>query len=176
MADEYRRFFLTSSAAVEREMLLAEAFAAGAEGAEESEEGAEFQACVYAPATGIEAIRETLIRIARPDTRIGDAEALPDVDWSEAWKAEIESLRISSRLIVRPPFIDVELEPGQVEVVIDPGQAFPLFDGPELIELLEGGAVYVVNDYEWEVTLERTGLSEDEIAARVGAIVVTKED
>jgi adenosine kinase len=58
--------------------------------------------------------------------------------------------------------------------VIDPGQAFPLFDGPELIELLEGAAVYVVNDYEWEVTLERTGLSEDEIAARVGAIVVTK--
>jgi len=58
--------------------------------------------------------------------------------------------------------------------VIDPGQAFPLFDGPELIEFLEGAAVYVVNDYEWQVTLERTGLSEDEIAKRVGAIVVTK--
>ena len=61
-----------------------------------------------------------------------------------------------------------------IPCVIDPGQGFPLFDGPELIELLEGAAVYVVNDYEWQVTLERTGLSEDEIAARVGAIVVTK--
>ena len=37
MADEYRRFWLTSRAALERERLLAEAFEAGAEGAEEFE-------------------------------------------------------------------------------------------------------------------------------------------
>lgn len=58
--------------------------------------------------------------------------------------------------------------------VIDPGQAFPLFEGKELIELLDGAAVYVVNDYEWQVTLERTGESEEQIAKRVGAIVVTR--
>ncbi len=124
MADEYRRFLLTSSAAVEREILLAEAFAAGAEGAEETEEGSEFRAWIYAPAAGIAAIRKILIRSARPGTRIGEAEALANIDWSEAWKEELEVLRISSRLIVRPPFIEVELEPGQEEVVIDPGQAF----------------------------------------------------
>ncbi len=57
--------------------------------------------------------------------------------------------------------------------LIDPGQGLPLFSGDELIELLDGAAVYVVNDYEWSLTLSTTGLSEDEIAARVGAVVVT---
>jgi adenosine kinase len=49
-----------------------------------------------------------------------------------------------------------------------------MFDGPELIELLDGAAVYVVNDYEWSLTLEKTGLDEDAIAERVGALVVTR--
>ncbi len=31
-----------------------------------------------------------------------------------------------------------------------------------------------MNDYEWAVTLERTGLDEDAVARRVGAIVVTR--
>jgi ribosomal protein L11 methyltransferase len=128
MTDEYRRFWLTSRAAIERERLLAEAFEAGAEGAEESEEPVEgvlrFRACVYAPAARVEAVREALQGVAAADTRIEASEAMPQVDWSEAWKEGIEALRISSRLLVRPPFVDVALEPGQSEVVIDPGQAF----------------------------------------------------
>lgn len=58
--------------------------------------------------------------------------------------------------------------------VIDPGQAMGLFDGQELISLLDGASVYIVNDYEWSMTLEKTGESEDEIAERVGAIVITR--
>lgn len=57
--------------------------------------------------------------------------------------------------------------------VIDPGQGLPLFEGPELLELIEGAAVFVANDYEWALTLEKTGLSEQEIANRVDALVVT---
>jgi len=58
--------------------------------------------------------------------------------------------------------------------VIDPGQAMGLFDGPELIDFLDGASVYIVNDYEWSMTQEKTGLDEDQIAERVGAIVMTK--
>jgi adenosine kinase len=58
--------------------------------------------------------------------------------------------------------------------VVDPGQGLSVFEGEELIELLDGAAVYVVNDYEWSMTLEKTGLDEDAIAARVGALIVTK--
>lgn len=124
MADEYRRFWIASNDAVERELLLAEAFEAGAEGAEEREAEGRFQACIYANSDRIEDIRAIVSEAAATATEIGSAEALPDVDWSEAWKEGLEALRISSRLLVRPPFIDVELEPGQHEIVIDPGQAF----------------------------------------------------
>jgi adenosine kinase len=61
-----------------------------------------------------------------------------------------------------------------VPVVIDPGQQLISFDGPGLLEFLAGARVYVVNDYEWAVTLDRTGLGEAELAARADAIVVTR--
>jgi adenosine kinase len=61
-----------------------------------------------------------------------------------------------------------------VPVVIDPGQQLINFAGPELLAFLAGARVYVVNDYEWAVTLERTGLSEDELAGRVAAVIVTR--
>lgn len=57
--------------------------------------------------------------------------------------------------------------------VIDPGQGIPLFEGPELLALLDGADLYIVNDYEWTSTLDRTGQSAAEIEARVGAVVVT---
>jgi len=61
-----------------------------------------------------------------------------------------------------------------VPVVIDPGQQLINFDGPGLLEFLAGARVYVVNDYEWAVTLDRTGLAEQELAARADAIIVTR--
>ncbi|HSJ97262.1 MAG TPA: carbohydrate kinase family protein [Myxococcota bacterium] len=61
-----------------------------------------------------------------------------------------------------------------VPVVADPGQQLINFDGPGLLEFLDGARVYVVNDYEWAVTLDRTGLAEQELAGRAGAIVVTR--
>jgi adenosine kinase len=67
-----------------------------------------------------------------------------------------------------------ELKARSVPSVIDPGQGIPLFEGRELLELLEGAAVYIVNDYEWALTLDRTGLPEAEVVKRVGAVVVTR--
>jgi adenosine kinase len=61
-----------------------------------------------------------------------------------------------------------------VPTVVDPGQGLPLFDGPELIELLEGAAYYIVNDYEWSLSLSTTGLTEPDLVSRVGAVVVTR--
>jgi adenosine kinase len=58
--------------------------------------------------------------------------------------------------------------------VIDPGQGLPLLEADELIEMIDGASVYVVNDYEWSLTLERTRQSEAEVTKRVGAVVVTR--
>ena len=67
-----------------------------------------------------------------------------------------------------------DLKARGVPCVLDPGQGLPMFDGPELIELIEGSAVFVVNDYEWSLSRDKTGLDEDAIAERVGALIVTR--
>ena len=67
-----------------------------------------------------------------------------------------------------------ELKKRGVPCVVDPGQGLPLFDRDELLELIDGASVYVVNDYEWEMTKSRVELDEDAIADRVGALVVTR--
>lgn len=58
--------------------------------------------------------------------------------------------------------------------VVDPGQGLPILDSGELIEALDGATVYIVNEYEWELTTEKTGLDEDAIAERVGALIITR--
>jgi adenosine kinase len=67
-----------------------------------------------------------------------------------------------------------ELKRRGVPTFVDPSHALPILAAAELVELIEGAAGYVVNDYEWSLTLEKTGLDEDEIAARCGAVVVTR--
>jgi len=67
-----------------------------------------------------------------------------------------------------------QLKARGVKTVVDPGQGLPMFDGDELVALLDGAAVYVVNDYEWSMTLEKTGLDEDAVAEKVGALIVTR--
>ena len=67
-----------------------------------------------------------------------------------------------------------ELKRRGIPCVVDPGQGLPLFDAKELLELIDGASVYVVNDYEWEMTKSRLELDEDAIADRVGALVVTQ--
>jgi adenosine kinase len=61
-----------------------------------------------------------------------------------------------------------------IPTVIDPGQQLINFDPDALLTFLEGARAFVVNDYEWAVTLERTGIGEAELARRADAIVVTR--
>jgi adenosine kinase len=58
--------------------------------------------------------------------------------------------------------------------VVDPGQGLPILDRAELLTAIDGASVYIVNEYEWELTREKTGLDEDGIAERVGALIITR--
>ena len=49
---------------------------------------------------------------------------LREEDWSQAWKAHYQPLRIGQRLLVRPRWIDVALAAGDIEIALDPGMAF----------------------------------------------------
>ena len=66
-----------------------------------------------------------------------------------------------------------DLKASSAMCVVDPGQGLPLFDQAELTEMLAGADLYIVNDYEWELTQTTTGLSLEEIQSKVGALIVT---
>ena len=60
-----------------------------------------------------------------------------------------------------------------IPFVFDPGQGLPLFTGDELVSMIEAADYVAVNDYEGRLLCERTGLSLQDIASRVQALIVT---
>ncbi len=60
-----------------------------------------------------------------------------------------------------------------IPTYVDPSHGLPIIDRSELLELIDGSAVYIVNDYEWSLTLEKTGCSEEELFSRCDAVVIT---
>jgi ribosomal protein L11 methyltransferase len=111
-----------SVAAAER--ALAEAMEAGASGLEEREAQDGVTLLIYAPAARVQAVRRALLERCGGEVEVGAAETLRETDWSAAWKAGLEAVVVSRRLLVRPSFVEATAEPGQAELVIDPGQAF----------------------------------------------------
>jgi adenosine kinase len=67
-----------------------------------------------------------------------------------------------------------ELKRRGVPTYIDPSHGLPMLEPEELVEMIEGAAGYVVNDYEWALTLERTGLSDAELRSRCEGVIVTR--
>jgi adenosine kinase len=61
-----------------------------------------------------------------------------------------------------------------IPFIFDPGQGMPMFDGKELLDFIELARWVTVNDYEAELMQERTGLTPEQIAQRVDALIVTK--
>jgi adenosine kinase len=61
-----------------------------------------------------------------------------------------------------------------VPTYVDPSHGLPILERDELVELIDGAAGYFANDYEWSLTLQQAGASADEIAARCGAVVITR--
>lgn len=61
-----------------------------------------------------------------------------------------------------------------VPFIFDPGQGLPMFSGEELKHFIELATYVAVNDYEAELLTERTGLSLEQVAERVSALVVTR--
>jgi len=58
--------------------------------------------------------------------------------------------------------------------IFDPGQGMTLFDGDELRTFIKEAKYVIVNDYEFQLLKEKTGLNGDEIAVQVEAMIVTK--
>jgi adenosine kinase len=61
-----------------------------------------------------------------------------------------------------------------IPFIFDPGQGLPMFGAAELETFLEQATWVAVNDYEWGMLQQKTGLSAADIAARVDALIVTR--
>ena len=61
-----------------------------------------------------------------------------------------------------------------IPFIFDPGQGMPMFDGEELLKFVELADWVTLNDYEAKLMEERTGLSPEQLAAKVKALIVTK--
>ena len=61
-----------------------------------------------------------------------------------------------------------------IPFIFDPGQGLPMFDGDDLRRFLDLATWLAVNDYEWELVRERTGLDAAVVASKVEALVVTR--
>lgn len=60
-----------------------------------------------------------------------------------------------------------------IPFIFDPGQGMPMFDGDDLKRFIEQATYVTVNDYEAQLMSERTGMSLEDIAAQVDALIVT---
>ncbi len=61
-----------------------------------------------------------------------------------------------------------------IPFIFDVGQGLPLFGAEELLRFLEQATYAAFNDYEAQLTAQRTGLTLEQMAERVEAMIVTR--
>jgi adenosine kinase len=60
-----------------------------------------------------------------------------------------------------------------IPFIFDPGQGMPMFGGDELKTFIRQARWLTLNDYEWGMLQQKTGLTVAEVASQVEALVVT---
>jgi adenosine kinase len=60
-----------------------------------------------------------------------------------------------------------------IPFIFDPGQGMPMFDGEELLKMLDLANYATFNDYESELMQQSTGLTLEQIAEKVDALIIT---
>jgi len=61
-----------------------------------------------------------------------------------------------------------------IPFIFDPGQGLPMFDGPELRAFIAQATWVTVNDYEWSMLRQKTGLTAEDVMGEVEALIVTR--
>ena len=61
-----------------------------------------------------------------------------------------------------------------IPFLFDPGQGMPMFSQEDLLQFIEQARWLAVNDYEWQLMQDRTGLSSRDLTERVEALIITR--
>lgn len=67
-----------------------------------------------------------------------------------------------------------QLHEAGIPFIFDPGQGLPMFDGDDLLNFAKQATYITLNDYEAQLFQDRTGLSPNEIAEYVKALIITR--
>ncbi len=67
-----------------------------------------------------------------------------------------------------------QLHEAGIPFIFDPGQGLPMFAGEDLMKFAEQATYIALNDYEAQLFQDRTGLSPNEIASHVEALIITR--
>ena len=67
-----------------------------------------------------------------------------------------------------------DLAAAGIPFIFDPGQGLPMFSGEEILHFLDLARYACFNDYEASMACERTGCSIEQLAERLGALIVTR--
>ena len=66
-----------------------------------------------------------------------------------------------------------QFKEADIPFIFDPGQGMPMFGGQDLKTFIEQATWLTVNDYEMQMLMDKTGLTAEEIAAQVEALIIT---
>lgn len=60
-----------------------------------------------------------------------------------------------------------------IDYIFDPGQSLPMWDVKDLARAVEGCRILIVNDYELDLIMHRTGLNKRGLLAKAGSVITT---
>src|ERR1700743_307687 len=66
-----------------------------------------------------------------------------------------------------------QFEAASIPFIFDPGQGMPMFGGDDLKTFIRQASWITLNDYEWGMLEQKTGLTIPEVASQVEALIVT---
>ncbi|UCG78426.1 MAG: carbohydrate kinase family protein [Nitrospirota bacterium] len=61
-----------------------------------------------------------------------------------------------------------------IRYIFDPGQSLPAWSSEQIAEMIDGSHIFICNDYELQLTLEKTSFVLDELLHKTGTLIVTK--
>ncbi len=60
-----------------------------------------------------------------------------------------------------------------IKYIFDPGQALPVLPAEDLVEVISGSMMLIVNDYEFEMVMNKIGLSKEELLKLAESTIIT---
>ena len=61
-----------------------------------------------------------------------------------------------------------------IDYIFDPGQSLPMWDAKDLVRAIEGCRILIVNDYELDLIISKTGLKKEALLGLAGTIITTR--